>query len=116
LYELCNYSKLNAMEKQEYEKSILEYEGVKDAVECAREDGERDGFEKGIERGREEGREEGRAEGIEEGVINERTKLILAMFSNGMDIDTISKMTGLTKDKVEDIRGGHYRRFDLSAH
>ena len=50
LYEECKLSKLSDMEKQEYEKSVLEYEDVKDAIEYNRR------------LSREEGREEGRGE------------------------------------------------------
>jgi len=100
LYELCNYSKLNAMEKQEYEKSILEYEGVKDAVECAREDGERDGFEKGIEEGIERGIEKGR----EEGISKSKIQIAQNMLEKGFDILTIVSITGLTENEISEIR------------
>lgn len=33
LYEDCRLTKLSTMEKQEYEKSVLEYEDVKDAMD-----------------------------------------------------------------------------------
>ena len=59
LYEECKLSKLNDMEKQEYEKSILEYEDVKEAMDynrrLAKAEGFSDGFEKGMEKGRREG-------------------------------------------------------------
>jgi len=57
LLEECTYKKLNDMEQEEYKKDLLEYEGIRDAIEYAREQGEEKGLAKGIEKGREEGRE-----------------------------------------------------------
>ena len=91
LYENCKISKLNAMEKQEYEKSVLEYEDVKDAMEyhhrMGKAEGFNDGFEKGIEKGREE-------------AINQTAKKLLSM---GMSVSDIAKATGLTENEVNQI-------------
>ena len=91
LFENCKISKLNAMEKQEYEKSVLEYEDVKDAMEyhhrMGKAEGFNDGFEKGIEKGREE-------------AINQTAKKLLSM---GMSVSDIAKATGLTEIEVNQI-------------
>ncbi|MBO4654281.1 MAG: Rpn family recombination-promoting nuclease/putative transposase [Bacteroidales bacterium] len=91
LFENCKISKLNAMEKQEYEKSVLEYEDVKDAMEyhhrMGKAEGFNDGFEKGIEKGREE-------------AINQTAKKLLSM---GMSVSDIAKATGLTENEVNQI-------------
>ena len=51
LLEECKYSNLNNMEQEEYKKSLLEYEGIRDAIECAREDAAKENFEQGLQQG-----------------------------------------------------------------
>lgn len=92
LLEQCSYSKLNETEKQQYKKSLLEYEGIRDAVSCAHEDGEVIGYEAGHNRGRKEGRKEGRL--YEKYLV---TKKLLKM---GMEIPAIIQATGLTEEQI----------------
>ena len=96
LLDECRISKMNEMEKKDYEKSVLEYEGVREAVAYAKELAAEEAFGKGIEKGRAEGMEKGRAEGIEQ------TKILIAqnMMRNGLDIPTIVAATGLTEQEV----------------
>ena len=42
-----------------------------------------------------------REEGREEGMMEGKKELVKTLFSNGMDVATISKMTGLAHDIVE---------------
>lgn len=53
-----------------------------------------------IEYARDEGMEKGREEGREEGI----KKIALAMMSRGVDLDTISGDTGLSKEELEKLR------------
>lgn len=53
LFEVCQMSRLTTMEKNDYEKSILEYEDVQDALECMRRHSLQEGFEQGIQQGKE---------------------------------------------------------------
>lgn len=98
LLEQCQYSKLNDMEQEDYKKSLLEYVGIRDAVECAREDGQEEGYNKGLKEGRKEGREEGREE--------ERRQVALKLLSLGMDRSTIKEITGLNDKELEDLNAG----------
>ena len=108
LLDECRISKLTAMEKDNYQKSVLEYEDVKRAVEYARETAGKVFFEKGMEKGREEGREVGREEGREEGreVGREegREEALLQIAKNflakGISVDDVSEATGLSIDRV----------------
>ena len=84
LYEECKLSKLSDMEKEEYEKSILEYDDVKDAIEYNRR------------LARNEGREEGR----EEGENTTRLLLVRNMLSKGLVPSLIAEISGLTEDEV----------------
>ena len=88
LYEDCKISKLSDMEKNEYEKSILEYDDVKDAIEY------------NSRLAKAEGREEGKAEGIAEGIAQAKYQITVELLKAGIDIATISQTTGLTEEDI----------------
>lgn len=100
-YFIMMLSKLNAMEKQEYEKSVLEYEDVKDAMEYHHRMGFAEGMEKGIERGLEKGMEKG----IEKGKEETKRQIIAKMLENSLPITTIVKLTGLSEAEVFEASG-----------
>ena len=99
LYEDCQLSKLTTMEKEEYEKSVFEYEDVQDAMEyhhrMGKAEGFNDGFEKGVEKGMEKGREEGR----EEALLQTAKKLL----TKGMSVADVSEATGLCEDQIRQL-------------
>ena len=80
LYEECKLSKLSDMEKEEYEKSILEYDDVKDAIEY--------------------NRRLARNEGREEGENNTRRLLVKNMLAKGLTPSLVAEISGLTEDEV----------------
>ena len=88
LYEDCQLSKLTTMEKEEYEKSVLEYEDVQDAMEyhhrMGKAEGFNDGFEKGIEKGREE-------------ALLQTAKNLLSL---GISPADVAKATGLPEEQI----------------
>ncbi|MBQ7490697.1 MAG: hypothetical protein IJT51_09310, partial [Bacteroidales bacterium] len=96
LFEDCNISKLNAMEKQDYEKSVLEYEDVKDAMKYHRKLGMDEGFEKGLEKGMKKGREEG----IEQGKEEKLRQMVAGMLKKGIDISTIAEISGMSEEQI----------------
>jgi predicted transposase/invertase (TIGR01784 family) len=57
---------------------------------------EQKGIEKGIEKGIQLGRQEGRNEG--------KLEVARTMLENGIDRNTVMKMTGLTEDDLAQIR------------
>jgi predicted transposase/invertase (TIGR01784 family) len=71
----------------------------------------REWFDEGKQVGLMEGREEGRQEGInlgiergmQRGMEQGKNEFILNMFGQGLEIDDISKFTGLSKAEVEEI-------------
>ena len=84
LYEDCKLSKLDDMEKQDYEKSVLEYEDVKDAMEWHRK------------MGRKEGKEEGK-----------KTALIFTaknLLKLGISVADVAKATGLPVEQIENLK------------
>ena len=86
LLDECRISKLTAMEKDNYQKSVLEYEDVKRAVEYARETAAKVFFEKGMEKGRE--------------TLLQTAKNLL---SKGMSAEDVSEVTGLNIDCVREL-------------
>lgn len=60
---------------------------------------EQKGIEKGIEKGIQLGRQEGRSEGEREATL----KIARTMLQNGIDRNTVMKMTGLTEDDLAQI-------------
>ena len=65
------------------------------ALKKGLEIGHEQGLAEGLEQGREEGREEGRAEGL----------LLVArnMLAQGLPVDVVVNVTGLSEDVVRDI-------------
>ena len=91
-FESCKYSKLDVMEKEDYRKSVLDYEDVQDAVSYAQERG----MAEGVEMGRMEGLREGRREGRQE----ERMEMARKMLECKFEILTIAKLTGLSEEEI----------------
>ena len=60
--------------------------------------------ESGREEGREEGRKEGKEEGREEGAKQKSFDIAQRMLEKGIDIETISELTGLTAEEVSRLK------------
>ena len=82
---------LNPQELLQYEDSVNAYRDIVNAINTAKKDS--------FAEGRKEGREEGRKEGIAQGLAH----VAKTMLDNGMDIQTISQMTGLPVSAIENI-------------
>ena len=86
------------------EKYIRDEAAIKS---LAMERGLKEGREKGLEEGRAKGLEEGRQEGIQQGIeqgIEQGTKEIAKkMKQEGIDIDTITRITGIEKEELEKL-------------
>ncbi len=61
------------------------------------------GEQKGLKKGRKEGREEGRKEGLQKGAEKKAFAIAKTMLSEGLDIQLISKVTGLTEEEVTQL-------------
>ena len=86
VFEDSMHQKLTNMEKEEYKKSVLEYEDVQKAVRYAEKLGREEGLKQGIEQGLEQGREE-------------RTRQIVRnMLAKGFDPDLVAEIVGLTAE------------------
>ena len=80
VFEDSMHQKLTKMEKEEYKKSVLEYEDVQAAVRYAHEQG----LEQGLEQGREE----------------KTNQLVRNMLAEGLVSSTVAKIVGLTEAEV----------------
>ena len=76
--------------------------------EAGREEGLKEGHKKGHKEGKEEGLKEGhkkgRAEGREEGAKQKSFDIAKRMLEKGIDIETISELTGLTAEEVSRLK------------
>ena len=96
VFEDSMHQKLTEMEKEEYKKSVLEYEDVQAAVQYAREQGLEQGLARGLEQGIEQGREQGR----EEGRAVEKRQLARNMLAKGLAPDLVAEISGLSAREV----------------
>ena len=95
LFTQAEIAKFNPRELREYEDSRKAYRDLKNCLDTA--------MREGLEKGRTEGRAEGRAEGIAEGRAEGIAIAVKAMYSNGMNVDTIAATMNMTSEKVKEI-------------
>ena len=76
------------------------YNQIEYARETGREEGHKVGKEEGLKEGKEEGKEEGRAEGAKKNSFD----IAKRMLEKGIDIETISELTGLTAEEVSMLK------------
>ena len=72
-------------------------------IEYARETGREEGHKVGKEEGRKEGKEEGIKEGREEGAKKKSFDIAKRMLEKGIDVETISELTGLTEKEISEL-------------
>ena len=91
------------------EKYMLDYNtlkeeslkrGVREGLEQGMKEGLEQGIKEGLETGKKQGLEQGIKEGLEAGKEQELIKIVQNMLKEGLDISTISKVTGLSKQKI----------------
>ena len=99
-FEQGKVDKLTTMEKEDYAKSILEYQEVKDTIEYEREYARAEGKAEGIAEGEAKGKAEGLAEGIAKGEAKTKLTMAKSMLEKGIDMNTIISITGLTAEEI----------------
>ena len=72
-------------------------------IEYARESGREEGREEGHKKRHKEGKEEGLKEGRAEGVKQNSFDIAKRMLEKGIDIGTISELTGLTEKEISEL-------------
>lgn len=97
--ERLNFLMMEEKERRAYEHYL---DNVRNEIEClesARIEGHAEGLAEGIAKGR----AEGRAEGIEEGGQLKTIAIAKKMLDNGMNVKTISEMTGLSINEINSL-------------
>lgn len=90
--EIAHFSKT---ELREYEDSLKAYRDIKNSLDSAEA--------KGIEKGLAEGLAKGRAEGMIEGEEKKAREIAGKMKSNGIPVDVIMQMTGLSEEEISSL-------------
>ncbi len=104
LFRAAEISQLTTKEMEEYKKSITEYADVQDAILYYEQKGFSEGVEKGREEGVEIGIDKGREEGLKEGENQKSLEIAKNCLKEGLSIETISKLTGLTLEQIESLK------------
>jgi predicted transposase/invertase (TIGR01784 family) len=88
LFETAEIAKFTPDQIRSYEDSLKYYRDLKNSLDTAKEEGREEGIEIGVEKGREE----------------RNIEIAKELLKNGIDIDIISKSTGLTQEQIERLK------------
>ena len=91
-YKECQITNFTDMEKQDYVKSLMEHDDVREMVKCERDEAKEEGIQIGIGLGIEQG--------IVQGRIERDRQIVLGLLENGFDITTIEKVTGVSEVEI----------------
>ena len=107
LFDVAELAQLDDEDRTNYIKAMNTERDTYNQIEYARETGREEGREEGHKVGKEEGRKEGKEEGIkegrEEGAKQKSCDIAERMFEKGIDIETISELTGLTEKEISEL-------------
>nr|VFK31665.1 MAG: hypothetical protein BECKMB1821G_GA0114241_108913 [Candidatus Kentron sp. MB] len=74
-------------------------------VVAGREEGREMGKEEGLREGERKGKEEGRREGKDEGKKRKGLEVARAALAEGMEVDIVCRISGLSKGEVRELAG-----------
>jgi predicted transposase/invertase (TIGR01784 family) len=115
LFHTAEIAKFNKTEHQNYEDSLKYYRDLKNSLVTAKAEGlvegeqiglqkgEEIGIKKGEEIGIKKGEEIGIKKGEEIGIMKAKIEMALSAKSLGLSMADIIKMTGLSKEEIEDL-------------
>jgi predicted transposase/invertase (TIGR01784 family) len=96
LFKAAEIKKLTEADMEAYNKSILEYQDVRDAVDYAREEASEKSFKEGVERGFKRG--------IKEGVNQKSVEIARKCFQKRMSLEEIAELTGLSVEQIKELK------------
>ena len=96
LFDVAELAQLDDEDRTNYIKAMNTERDTYNQIEYARETGR----EEGLKEGHKEGKEEGLKEGREKGAKQNSCDIAKRMLEKGIDIETISELTGLTAEEV----------------
>ena len=76
-------------------------EGMQKGIQTGMQEGIQKGRQEGIQKGRQEGMQKGRQEGIQEGASEAMHTLARNMLTEGLAVETIMRITGLSEQEVQ---------------
>ena len=103
LFDVAELAQLDDKDRTNYIKAMNTERDTYNQIEYARETGREEGLEEGHKKGHEEGKEEGLKEGRAEGVKQNSFDIAKRMLEKGIDIETISELTGLTEKEISEL-------------
>ena len=95
LFRACEIAKFDRDTKLIYEKDMITERDYQNIIDTAAEDGRAEGFAEGEAKGLAEGEAKGKAE--------ERVMIAKAMIEEGIDTNTIAKVTGLSNEEIASL-------------
>ena len=103
-YNQIEYARESGREEgREEGHKVGKEEGLKEGREEGHKEGKEEGLKEGRKEGRKEGKEEGIKEGREEGAKQKSFDIAKRMLEKGIDIETISELTGLTEKEISEL-------------
>ena len=99
ILKACEIAGFSKKKRIQYDKDMYDERRFYSELYTARKEGMDEGMEKGMEKGIEKGRAEGKAEGKAEGILETARNFLVL----GVDIETISKATGLDIGEIETL-------------
>ena len=103
LFDVAELAQLDDKDRIKYIKAMNTERDTYNQIEYARESGREEGLEEGHKKGHKEGKEEGLKEGRAEGVKQNSFDIAKRMLEKGIDIETISELTGLTEKEISEL-------------
>ena len=88
IYEECQITNFTDMDKQKYVRNVLEFDDVREMLECEREMAEQSGYERGMQQGMQKGREE---------ALFQIAKNFLEL---GIPLADVAKATGVSEEEI----------------
>ena len=99
LFEAAEIAKFTPRELNEYEDSLKNYRDMFSVISTAEQKGHAAGLAEGLEQGIAKGLEQGRTEGE----IRKAMEIAQALKSSGMPLAEISRITGLSNEKLAEL-------------
>ena len=99
LFDVAELAQLDDEDRIKYIKAMNTERDTYNQIEYARESGREEGLEEGHKKGHKEGKEEG----LKEGAKQKSFDIAKRMLEKGIDIGTISELTGLTEKEISEL-------------
>ena len=103
LFDVAELAQLDDEDRIKYIKAMNTERDTYNQIEYARETGREEGLKVGREKGLEEGHKKGHKEGKEEGAKQKSFDIAKRMLEKGIDVETISELTGLTEKEISKL-------------